>query len=65
MTVLSLTTTVVGAIGVQTPAEEQVTVDWADSHGKVIVVGPVTEVVKPPKVFVPGVRVVAVLATTV
>ena len=45
MTVLSLTTTVVGETGVQTPAEEQVTVDFPDSYGKVMVVGPVTEVV--------------------
>jgi hypothetical protein len=44
VTVLSLTTTVVGATGVQTPAEEQVTVVFDDAYGKVMVVGAVTEV---------------------
>lgn len=65
MTVLLLTTTVVGATGVQTPAEVQVTVVEVVPYGQVIVVGPVTEVVQPPYVFVPGVNVVPVFATTV
>jgi hypothetical protein len=36
-----------------------------DSHGQVMVVGAVTEVVYPPQVLEPGVRVVVVCATTV